>query len=517
MWTFSNRKGLSTWEPDSLPSFSSLPSVLQGLSPWSTDKAADTFDIKSVRQAVGDWKGGPKLPDLLHAEEKGKRLKLTDPSSGLFRQKIDQNLSELVTFLLGNYQFANIGGRLALYNHPCWELIPSKNVLRALTALLADETAGTFLSSQQVEEISTRILASPHIPAFQELPPVDYRTICCQDALYDWEDDRIIPATSQVMRFSCLAVDAQDIAPAETPYFDNFISGVGGDSDFRQLVLEVIGAIVTGFPCKNFFVLEGPSDCGKSQLVRFLKGLLGERSCFALNDIGQLGDRWTTGQLPGKLLCVCSDVPNKPLGAKAVGTIKQLTGDDPIHGEEKYQTPFVFQNTAKLLFLTNFPLKISGEHRDSAFDRRMIVVRFPNSVPLSQQIPNLSEYLLDEAGGILWLALQAVKELEARGGEFTTTNDFTERYCEAPETIDSMDKITAFVNECCILEPDAVSSVGELYEGFRCFEGERFPCTLSLSNAVFGKLIRRLALPITEERDANHRRFRGIRLSRPEN
>ena len=415
-----------------------------------------------------------------------------------------------------NYQFANVGNRLALYKHPCWELIPPKNILRALSALLDGETASTFLSSQQMEEIARRILASPCIPAFQELPLLDYHVICCQDALYDWENDRIIPATSQAMRFSCLAVDAQDIVPAETPYFDKFISGVGGDSDFRQLVLEVIGAIVTGYPCKKFFVLEGPSDCGKSQLARFLKGLLGEQSCFALNDIGQLGDRWTTGQLPGKLLCLCSDVPNKPLGPKAVGTIKQLTGDDPIHGEEKYQTPFVFQNSAKLMFLTNFPLRISGEHRDSAFDRRMIVVPFSNSVPLSQQIPHLSDYLLDEAGGILWRALQAVRGLEERNGEFTLTDSIAEFYDKPPAAVDPLDKLTAFVNTCCVFDPDVVSSVGELYEGFRCFEGEHFPYTLSISNTAFGKLIRRLSLPIAEERSASRRSFRGIRLCHPD-
>lgn len=508
MWISSKRQDLSSWKPDPDAGSSFSPSVLQGVSPWSTRSLPSSFNEQSVCRVVSHWAGGPKLPNLF----KTKPPTLTDPLSGLFRQKVDRNLSELAVFLLSNYNFANIEGRLALYRHPCWELIPPKHVLRVLNSLLDGEEAINFLSSQQVDEIATRILASPRIPAYKEMPSPDYHVICCQDALYDWEREKIIPATSQAMRFSCLAVEAQDIAPAETPYFDCFVNGVDGSGAFRQLVLEVIGVVATGFPCKNFFVLEGPPDSGKSQLARFLKGLLGDRSCFALNDIGQLGDRWTTGQLPGKLLCLCSDAPNKPLGPKAVGTIKQLTGDDPIHGEEKYQTPFVFQNTAKLVFSTNFPLRISGELQDNAFEHRMVVVPFSNSVPTSQQIPHLADYLLEEAGGILWMALQAVRELEARNGEFTTVDTIDKARHKTPETVAPLDKLTAFVNECCIFEPEAVTSVGDLYERFRCFEGDRFPCTLSITRAVFGKLFRRLALPITEERAANRRCFRGVRL-----
>jgi len=471
-----------------------------------------TFECQTVCQGVDQWQGTAKLPDLLPDKNRKRRpAKLTDAESGLFRQRTDRNLSELAAFLLNNYRFANIGERLALYQHPCWQLIPPKNVFRTLSALLDGQAASDFLSSRQVEEIAARILGSPYIPEFRELPTPDYHVLCCRDNLYDWEDERIIPANSQAMRFSCLAVDAQDIGPIDTPYFDSFIAGTGGDEAFRQLVLEAVGVIVTGFPCKNFFVLEGPPDCGKSQLARFLKGVLGERSCFALNDISQLGDRWTTGQLPGKLLCLCSDVPNKPLGPKAVGTIKQLTGDDPIHGEEKYQTPFVFQNTAKLLFLTNFPLRISGSQVDVAFERRMTVVPFPRSVPTSQQISRLSDYLLDEAGGILWLALQAVKELEYSGGEFTAIERASDYY-KPIIAVEPLDRVEAFIKERCVFEPEVVTPVGALYGSFRQFDREGFPQTPTITNATFGKLLRQLALPVREERTASCRSYRGIRL-----
>lgn len=91
----------------------------------------------------------------------------------------------------------------------------------------------------------------------------------------------------------------------------------------------------------------GESGTGKSQLSNFLRNLLENDACFALNDISQLGERWTTGSLLGKLLCICGDVPNAPLTSKAIGTIKQLTGDDLIRGEFKYQNAFTFENTAK--------------------------------------------------------------------------------------------------------------------------------------------------------------------------
>ena len=213
--------------------------------------------------------------------------------------------------------------------------------------------------------------------------------------------------------------------------------------------------------------------------------------------------------LPGKLLCLCSDVPDKPLTANVVGLIKQLTGDDPIHGEIKYKNPFVFQNTAKLLFLSNFPLRIAGGRQDAAILQRLVRVPFRHSVPQGQQIPKLYEHLLDEAGGIIWQALQALADMEERGEGFTEIEANQGEFVSLIETEE--DRVRAFVRDACYLEPGARTPVQELYTAFLDFESSR-RCDAAISAALFGKILSRLGLPVKPYRTAETRGYEGICL-----
>lgn len=190
-----------------------------------------------------------------------------------------------------------------------------------------------------------------------------------------------MPDDRNEFRFSHLEVTAQEIDPQCTPHFDQFLDFVTqGDPYLEQLILEVIGVIITGYPTKNLFLFQGVRDSGKSLLSNLLRHILGASSCFAVNGINQLSDRWLTGMLPGKLLCICGDVPDKPLSPSAIGILKQLTGSDAIYAERKCENPFMFYNSAKLLFLSNFPLQIRGQ-QDSALIQRCIRIPFQNSVP----------------------------------------------------------------------------------------------------------------------------------------
>ena len=213
--------------------------------------------------------------------------------------------------------------------------------------------------------------------------------------------------------------------------------------------------------------------------------------------------------LPGKLLCLCSDVPDKPLSANVVGLIKQLTGDDPIHGEIKYKSPFVFQNTAKLLFLSNFPLRIAGGRQDAAILQRLVRVPFRHSVPQDKQIPKLYEHLLDEAGGIIWQALQALADMEERGGGFTEIEADQDECISLVQTEE--DRVRAFVRNACCLEPGARTPVQELYTAFLDFESSQRGEAVILA-AVFGKILSRLGLPVKPYRTAESRGYEGIRL-----
>ncbi|WP_300135101.1 DUF5906 domain-containing protein [uncultured Oscillibacter sp.] len=502
-------------EIESSPSFENLQSHRE--SPWQDPEESDHFMVKSQRQPFPNFEGYVPLPDLFPL---GKRLYkplcLTDVEGGLYRQKADRNLSEIAQYLLDNLEIADVGGRLAVFRQPDWEILNPQTARREILAFIAQSypDVGKYLGSRQLEEIIERLLCSPEIRHLEHLPAANPHAICCSDQLYVWPEGRRLEANHMDFRFSHLEISSIEIGPVPTPYFDDFLRVVAeNDEDLCSLILEVIGVILTGYPCKNFFVFEGVPSSGKSQLARFLQGILGETSCFAVNGINELAGRWTTGMLPGKLLCLCSDVPDKPLTANVVGLVKQLTGDDPIHGERKYQNPFVFQNTAKLLFLTNFPLRIAGGRQDAAILQRLVRVPFRHSVPQDQQIPRLYEHLLVEAGGIVWQALQALSDMEERGGGFTEIRDTLDEEVGFIPTL--RERVDEFVHNACISDVTARISTRVLFDAFvRYYTDGSFQNDISpiQFGKAFAESVPQLGDHVKPYRTATERGYVGIRL-----
>ena len=491
--------------------FHNTPSVCQGITPWQTENSLAGFEIPSVSSQVIPWQGEIQMPALFYSEGKKPLPRLTNAEAGIFRQTTELNLSELAAFLVESNDFMVIGDELAVYLKPYWHMLSRQESLREISMRL-ERFGGSYLSTHQLQEIKYRIANSAQVPHFAVLPPADYRILCCKDAMYQWRENIIMPPKRKYLRFSHLEIYAGDILPSQTPFFDHMVeTAAQGDSGFEQRLLECLGVILTGYPCKRFFVFEGPSDSGKSQLARFLREILGTTSCFAVNDIEQFSARFLTGMLPGKLLCVCSDVSDKPLTPKAVGLIKQLTGDDLILGERKYRDANVFENTAKLLFLTNFPLQIWGARLDPAFLKRMVKIPFRYSVPEEDQIPDLYRHFLYEAGGIIWKALQALESLIERGGTFTSLSNESDMHdVEAVPT--QQDLVRQFIQERCKLREGASTPIDVLWKAYAKFLLENYDISDPIPASSFSKILNRLFLPIKKYHTANQRGYDGIQL-----
>ncbi len=436
-------------------------------------------------------------------------LKLTDTNEGLRSQKVSRNISEIVDALQHRFEFASVAGSLAVYDPPCWRVMQGKEVIcfisETVSALFPKETQ--YLSSKQLKEIGERLLSHSGTKRLWEVPSPNYHYLCCQDYMYDWRSGECLPHDSSFLRFSSLDLNAEEIGNCDGPCWEQFLGNLtGNDRCLRQRILEMIGVILSGYPSKSFFFLEGESNTGKSQLANFFKDILGKNACTALNNVSQLGQKWTPASLFGKLLCLCGDMPNAPLDSKAIGTIKQLTGDDLIRGEFKYKDAFTFENTAKLLFVSNYPLQIPNQYQETALLNRLIVIPCRNPVPQEQQIPALHTWLHQEAGYIVNLALEALRELEDRNGVFTplTENDCLSLIRMSEEE----EQIRDFVRDCCILREDAFCKVGDVFQAFR-----RYAPEVQLASANFSKLIYQLFPQVKPGRSSQARMFRGICLA----
>lgn len=445
----------------------------------------------------------------------GKDLNLTDVQEGLRSQKINRNITEISKAILHRYEFMSVSGCLAVYMSPCWRVLNREEAFRFIQEAVEDlfPADAKYLNDRQYRDIVSLLQHDRGTMLLKGMPAPDYSYLCCRDYMYDWRSGNCLPHGSSYRRFSCLDLDASAIGNCDGRHWEMFLDNLtNGDNNLRRRILEMIGVILSGYPIKAFFFLEGPSGTGKSQLVNVLRNVLGESACVALNDISQLGQKWTTGSLFGKLLCLCGDIPDAPLDSKTIGTIKQLTGDDLIRGEFKYKDAFTFENTAKLLFVSNYPLRIPNQAQEQAFLDRLITIPCRNPVPRECQIPAIHRLLHQEAGYIVDLAMEALRTLIARKGAFTPLPEALSAVQFQMPDCEQM--VADFIQECCLLEEGASCSVSEVFQAFQNYFIEA-----EMDVGQFSKILCRIYPQIGRKRSSNVRKLYGLRLmdANPEN
>ena len=242
-------------------------------------------------------------------------------------------------------------------------------------------------------------------------------------------------------------VDADyDVNASEnTPVFDAFLyKSFDGNPALIQRVWEVLGYLLTSdMNAKVFILLQGVPNSGKSVLGRLISSFF-DSSTTSSVDIFTLGERFAVYNLVGKRINASLDLPAGKLSQQAVSVIKQLTGNDPLTAEAKYENSFKFENTCKLVFATNHPICLAES--DEAFENRCLVVPFRHSVPKCEQDFHLLEKFNFEKPGIIKKALQSYQILRANSYVFSGEEYVKMNYKEFM----SEDKIVKqFIDLCC--------------------------------------------------------------------
>ena len=124
-------------------------------------------------------------------------------------------------------------------------------------------------------------------------------------------------------------------------------------------------------------------------------------------------DKYRPAKLYGKRVNICGDIPDMKM-QKSENFKKLTSGLDLIDAENKYQDPFTFQNTAKLVFSAN---DIPEGKKDKAYYRRWILIRFPNNFEGEKADKSLITKLQtpEELSGFLNLALDGLKRVRENG------------------------------------------------------------------------------------------------------
>jgi putative DNA primase/helicase len=283
----------------------------------------------------------------------------------------------------------------------------------------------------------------------------------------------------------------------------------GGDVELAGFLQRVAGYCMTGMQTEKqfFFVYSALPSTGKSTFADALRAALGEYCVDA--DFGTWleqavgGNRGDLARLIGARLVLSLECRrNARFDTKLV---KAITGGDPITCAPKYGHEFTYTPAFKIVLVANDAPAIRDD--DRPMFERCLRVPFDVQIPSARRDPTLKAWLSDPAGGapsVLRWAVEGCLAWQRLGLRIPRA---VERSSMAYRG--EMDQFRRFIEECCVLEPLARCSKGELRAAYVawCNEGNGHPFGAQEINLKLGEL------GVVSAKSNATRIFRGIRLS----
>ncbi|MDK0874230.1 phage/plasmid primase, P4 family [Clostridium perfringens] len=289
----------------------------------------------------------------------------------------------------------------------------------------------------------------------------------------------------------------------DCPQFKKFLNEVL-DCKLIPLVQEIVGYLLTtNTASQKAFVFWGPARTGKSTLLWVVEYLLLGKKNVSNIPWQEIGDKFKTAELLGKLANVFSDLPSKSIDD--TGIFKVVTGEDYLMAEKKNKNPFKFKPFARLVFSCN-ELPRNYVDRTEGFYRRLIIVPFNRQIEKNKIDKALKYKFQREKEGILNWALEGLKRLYENNFEFSE-NELTDGVKK--EYKRENNNVISFVEECCELDGLFSCSRIEIYEAYKEFCVEAGLKTLS--QIKFNKELEG-NFNITRSRSGKLRSWNGVRI-----
>ena len=254
------------------------------------------------------------------------------------------------------------------------------------------------------------------------------------------------------------------------------------DENIRALLEEVIGyTFYRRNELRKAFILIGDKANGKSTYLDMIKTLLGDRNTAAL-DLKELGDRFKTAELFGKLACIGDDIGDEFIPNPAV--FKKLTSGDRLNAEKKGQDPFDFNSFAKLLFSANNIPRIKD--KSGAVITRLVIIPFNATFTAdSEDYDPYIKYKLrkpDSMEYLIQIGLEGLKRVLAKR-RFTTSDKVQK---ELEEYEENNNPILLFFKDEPKIENEPTAHVYKKYSEF-CIANS----FTAMSNIEFSKQVKK--------------------------
>ncbi|MFZ0278435.1 MAG: phage/plasmid primase, P4 family [Candidatus Sulfotelmatobacter sp.] len=262
----------------------------------------------------------------------------------------------------------------------------------------------------------------------------------------------------------------------DCPRWTRFMSEItGGNKNLQDYLQRSLGYCLTASVREETLAIwRGPGGNGKGSTIKTVQHILGDSdkggySCtipagVILEKRNDPGNQHYIAQMCGARLVVAHETGARKFNGEL---LKELTGNDRLSGEKKFEHPFNFNPTHKLIVTTNPPPRIEI---DGAMKRRLHMVPFLQSFdarPTEEQKTAdalLKETLQREAPGILKWLIEGCLNWQREG-----LNPPNEVLDYTAEFFAESDHFAAWLDQRCETKPNAKATNDELYANWKSF------------------------------------------------
>lgn len=287
--------------------------------------------------------------------------------------------------------------------------------------------------------------------------------IAFRDGIYDLDTDTFKDFSPSIIVTN--KIDYPYLPDVHSEIVDRTMDKLAcSDTEIRALLEEVVGyCFYRRNELRKSFILIGEKANGKSTFLDMIKTLLGDQNTSAL-DLKELGDRFKTAELFGKLANIGDDIGDEFIPNPAV--FKKLCSGDRVNAERKGRDPFDFNNYAKLLFSANNIPRIKDKS-GAVLDRLIIV---PFNATFSKDDPDYDPYIKyklhteDAMCYLIQIGLRGLRRvLENRC--FTQSEQVTKQWEEYEEANNPVITFFKETDESEIID-EASNEIYKKYNGF---------------------------------------------------
>lgn len=293
---------------------------------------------------------------------------------------------------------------------------------------------------------------------------------------------------------------------AECPRWLRFLNEVFcGDDKLIDYVWRLAGYSMSGLTREQLYVLcHGGGANGKGRFLGALRQVFGDYSYDAPFSTFELTNR---AAIPNDLAAlarrrfVTSSETNEGTRLNEA-RMKALSGEDPITARYLHHEFFTFTPVCKVWLAVNHKPRIQDD--SYGFWRRVRLIPFLRQFKGVDDDKNLARKLEAEAPGILNWAVEGCLEWQRRGldpspAAVTIATD---------EYQSESDVLGQFIDDCCLVEPNATAKAGDLYKAYgRWAEEQGLKKVEVLSANAFG---RRMSSKFSKSHVEHGTRYHGV-------